>query len=569
MTSDQIIQEMSSGSGSPTLGGGAGNAGTAAPGSSTDLISAMREMVLLDYNAAKARTNVAFLQGDDKATDQYIYPNQMMDANNVVDGFYRRNRRVFSIQKKTKVGADGLMIEIAKLLTTHIDDDFIVNVTNVRIITGMSNAGWERDMIDKAPNCFKDKIFHHGKLSRADLMTIRNGLIIIDEIDTGDKEYQVLHNTLKEAGVLDVEHMRINNNRFVFISATMIRELYELYTWGELHELCTMTIPASYIGHKDFLDRGIIQEFYPLETTESAEKWVQTDILNNYGTDYRVSIVRVDTKTVVVVQNACIRKGVAFRNHTSTDKLSYDEIREFFKEPLRHHIVLGVKGFFRRANLIPNRWKLRIGATHELYTKIVDNNVQIQGLPGRMTGYWRSDIEGGHRTGPHRTSIKAVEEYEKAYIDPFGLNSYRTAGFNKKKGRVTARPTMLSPQNILNLVPVELPVVARLEHAIAHPTPFATLQEAAAFLSEKLGRRITPTSIHNIGGYQISTRLKSAYHGKNKEDLVASDRLTLDRYNRIGVGFGIVRGSSRNWMIYPVYATLDTAVVSYYVRYAI
>jgi hypothetical protein len=44
-------------------------------------------------------------------------------------------------------------------------------------------------MINKAPMKFKDKIFHHGKLLRANLMRINNGLIIIDEIDTGDKEY--------------------------------------------------------------------------------------------------------------------------------------------------------------------------------------------------------------------------------------------------------------------------------------------------------------------------------------------------------------------------------------------
>jgi len=49
-----------------------------------------------------------------------------------------------------------------------------------------------------------------------------------------------------------------------------------------------------------------------------------------------------------------------------------------------------------------------------------------------MTGYWRSEIEGGHKTGPHRTSLKAIKEYEKTYLDPFGLNSYQTNGFKKK-----------------------------------------------------------------------------------------------------------------------------------------
>jgi hypothetical protein len=425
----------------------------------SELISDNREEVLADYNAAVKRNKRRFTQGCDTATSEYIFPNQIEDANNIVDKFYNNKRRVISIQKKTKVGADGLMIEIAKLLTTHIDDKFVVNPANVRILTGMSNAGWEKDMIDKAPNCFKDKIFHHGKLSRSELQNIRNGLFIIDEIDTGDKEYQVLHTTLKEARVLDVNHMEEHNNRFVFISATMIKELYDLYRWGELHELYKMTIPTSYFGHKDFLDKGIVKEFYSLGSKENADKWVQEDIINHYGTDYRVHLVRVNVKIVDLVHNACIRNGVAFRNHTSTDRLSEDEIKEFFKEPLTQHIVLGVKGFFRRANLIPNSWKLRIGATHELYTRVVDNNVQIQGLTGRMTGYWRGDIEGGHKTGPHRTSIKAIEDYEKTYLDPFGMNTYQTAGFKKKKGKVSADTTMLSPKHIQNLKAVDLPLV--------------------------------------------------------------------------------------------------------------
>jgi hypothetical protein len=318
-------------------------------------------------------------------------------------------------------------------------------------------------MKEKAPNCFKDKIFHHGQLSKADLTSMTNGLIIIDEIDTGDKEYQVLHNTLHEAGVLDVRHMTDRNNRFIFISATMIAQLYQLYRWGDLHQLYKMTIPSAYIGHADFLEKRIIQEFYRLDCPENAEKWVKEDIIDNYGNDFRVHIVRINTKLTHHVQYACIRNGIAFRNHTSTDRLSPDEIKEFFKEDLTQHIVLGVKGFFRRANLIPNAWKLRIGATHESYTDVINNNVQIQGLTGRMTGYWRDDIESGHKTGPHRTSTQAIEQYEIIYNDPFGVNSYQTDGFKKKNGRVTSRPTMLSPANIPNLIPVALPRITPVD----------------------------------------------------------------------------------------------------------
>ena len=426
-----------------------------------DIIAAKREVVLSSYDLAVKDNYLLYLQNDVKATDQYIYENQKFDGMNISNIFYEKNRRVISVQKKTKVGADGLMIEIAKILTTHNDDSFIVDLDNVRILTGMSNAGWEKDMIDKAPACFKDKIFHHGKLSRADLINIRNGLIIIDEIDSGDKEYQVLHNTLKEAGILDVQNMEEHNNRFVFISATMIKELYDLYRWGELHELYKMTIPFEYIGHKDFLEREIIREFYSLATDENANKWVIEDILNYYGNDFRVHLVRSDKKTIEKVQNACIINRIAFRNHTSKDRLTEDEIREFFENNLNQHIVLAVKGFFRRANLIPNRWKLRIGATHELFTKKVDNNVQVQGLPGRMTGYWRNYIEQGYKIGPYRTSIKAIEEYENSYNNPFDTFTYQSSGFKKsKKGKILIRSsTMLSPKHIMNLTPINLPII--------------------------------------------------------------------------------------------------------------
>jgi len=425
----------------------------------SDIIAARREEVLRDYSSAEGTNNRRYLEGDERATSRYIFDNQIMDANDIVREFKENNRRVISITKRTKVGMDGLMIEVAKLMTTHPEDAFVVNPANIRIITGMSNAGWEKDMKEKSPNCFKDKIFHHGQLRNADLNNLRNALIIIDEIDTGDKEFQVLHNTLKEAGVLDVAHMEENNNRFMFASATMIKELYDLYRWGELHKLFKMTIPPNYIGHIDFLNKGIIKEFYSLSVPENADKWIKEDIIGMYNTDFRVHLVRVNNKFVNSLQNACIRAGISFRNHTSTDRLSTEEIKELFKEPLKNHIVLGVKGFFRRANLIPNMWKMRIGATHELYTKVVDNNVQIQGLPGRMTGYWRDVIEGGHKTGPHRTSIKAVEEYEKTFNDPFGLNSYQTAGFKKKKGKVNADFTMLSSKHITGLVTTDLPAI--------------------------------------------------------------------------------------------------------------
>ena len=484
-----------------------------------ELIAARREGVIKSYDSAVADNHTRFLENDEKATSEYIYHNQKEDAFTIVQKFIEDRVRVVSITKKTKVGMDGLMIEIAKQMCTHPDDSVVVNPASVRILTGMNNAGWEKDMKEKAPTCFKNQIFHHGQLKHAELKDIKNALIIVDEIDTGDNEDLVLHSTFDEAGLLDVEYMEQNNIRFVFASATMIKEQYDMARWGTLHAHHRMAIPADYIGHSDFMALGIIQEFYSLATPVASEKWVQEDVIDHYGTDFRVHIARVNTKTVRILQEACIKKRVRFCNHTSSDRMTKEEIREIFMEPLHTHIVIAVKGFFRRANLIPNKWKLRIGATHELFTHKVDNNVQIQGLPGRMTGYWRSVIEGGHKTGPYRTSIKAVQQYEEAYLDPFGNGSYQTAGLTKKNGSVTkSEPTMVTHTNITGLVPV----------AVASVVATSDLTKSVPIVIQ-----VTAEDYKTIVKNKVSWDLKSVHRVIQKYSSETYDRIKDMKKNQV------------------------------------
>ena len=394
-----------------------------------NLIDLNRSIVMKDYESADMKNTEAFIQGDVKATSQYIYPNQKLDAANITNKFYRTPVRVISIVKKTKVGMDGLMIELAKNLATHSDDQFAINRKNIFFITAMSNVSWEEDMKEKIPDCFKENVYHHGKLQRLKdkLRHIRNAIIINDEIDSGDKEGQKLHTLLKESGVLDMTFMEENNIRFVFVSATIINELRELYKWKDKHTSHFMTVPDTYIGHEEFLERGILKEYYDVKNSETAYRWIQEDIIDNYGSDFRVHFIRTDKKRHHFVFDACIRHGIEFRNHTSDDRISRAELNEIFTN-VTNHMVIAVKGFYRRANLIPNVWKKKIGATHEKYVKSYDTNVVVQAFPGRMSGFWKDDITNGHKTGPHRTSITAVNEYIAFYKNPLSHDlHYQTA----------------------------------------------------------------------------------------------------------------------------------------------
>jgi hypothetical protein len=59
-----------------------------------------------------------------------------------------------------------------------------------------------------------------------------------------------------------------------------------------------------------------------------------------------------------------------------------------------------------------------------------------------MIGYWKQEILNGHKTGLHRTSISAINEYEEFYKNPFGEIKYSTTGSKK---------LFVNPKHIQNL----------------------------------------------------------------------------------------------------------------------
>ena len=279
---------------------------------------ANRDFVNDSYKTAITKHNNELIKKGKELT-AYTYPNQKQDANTILNIFYNNmypenssSLRVISIIKRTKVGCNGLMIEIAKNISTHSDDNFIIMCENVFFITGMSNKSWEEEFIKDLPSCFSDNVYHHGKLKNFEkkIKELKNALIIIDEIDTGDKEGQCVHKSLEDARLLDIEYMEDNNIRFIFVSATIRNQLKELRKWGDKHKYYTMTIPENYISHGDFLEKKIIKEFYPIKNIESATKWIEEDILDYYNEDYRVHIIRTDLNNIKHIEEACKNKNI-------------------------------------------------------------------------------------------------------------------------------------------------------------------------------------------------------------------------------------------------------------------
>ena len=77
-----------------------------------------RAIVNNDYGSAEIVNKERHLAGDVKYGAEYIYENQKNDARKIVDMFYNAEIRAVSVLKRTKLGMDGLMIEISKLFAT-------------------------------------------------------------------------------------------------------------------------------------------------------------------------------------------------------------------------------------------------------------------------------------------------------------------------------------------------------------------------------------------------------------------------------------------------------------------
>lgn len=392
-----------------------------------------RQRVIANLESAIADNKYAYTQGDPFASAEYIYPNQENDANIIMENF-RSDKQVISVQKRTKIGADGLMISLCCKMTS-CEDGLIVPIENIYIITGMSNKLWEKSMIDKSPSFMKSQIFHHGKLGKIDFNKPGPKLIVIDEIDVGDKKKQKLHKLLDSFDLLDLNYLQENNIRMVFISATIIKELTCVEKWGPIHQNIIMEVPPEYVSIKYLYDKDMVKEYFKISSVAFAINWIEEDIIDHFGDEYRVHLISCDAKASQNIVNACmLYDNVEAIYHNSDDRIGEDTLNKYFMDKRDKHIIIMVKKLYSRANLIPNEWKKNIGSIMDRWTNKPDYNVLNQGLVRRMTGFWKKIIEDGHKMGIYRTNIASVLEYEKAYADPRGDHKYVANGYSIKDG---------------------------------------------------------------------------------------------------------------------------------------
>jgi hypothetical protein len=359
------------------------------------------------------------------SSEEYVYSNQKSAAATVTHLILIENKRLITIIKRTKSGANGFIFDLWRRLATHPDDTKVIPYKNIYILTGMSNKSWDTTMKTDCPHIMKPNIKHRNQMKKIvdKIKTTKNVVLIIDEFDVANGKNQTIYKTLENAGILDIEFMEKNNISIVGISATIYRELKQMKEWGKnLATHVTLEVGENYVGYEQQLP--YIREWYPVKTLKDARRWVKEDIVEYFAEgDYRVSKIRVNTAKSSkggerAIKKACGEAGICCYQDNSKERISPEEKMKIFTElTKKQHVVLMVKGFERRAEFWPTPWKLKTGALHDRYAKNPCGNVVGQSFPGRMSGYWGSEFES-HKCGIIRTSVHLIENYIRFYNDP-------------------------------------------------------------------------------------------------------------------------------------------------------
>jgi hypothetical protein len=160
-----------------------------------------------------------------------------------------------------------------------------------------------------------------------------------------------------------------------------------------------------------------------------------------------------------------------------------------------------------------------------------------------------------------REDVKILESRADAFGRKFGgmhatLTDYVASG---KEGGLTSHEKKDKKSENRKLV---------LNAIVQHTTPFRDIKDVNAFIKEKTGKRGVQEFTERKG-YKLSGRLLSIYKKKSVDDLTEDDRLTVAKYERIGIGQNISGSKGQPYMVYPVYPTMESppSAVMYFVRY--
>jgi hypothetical protein len=494
----------------------------------------------------------------------HTYENQEKHAQLIMETITHKRAYFHLLLALTQSGKTGIIPAILKKLVEMENPP--INLDNIYIISGVNDNDWKAQTKTRIPSGMKTH--HRGDLVRLGKeikeQELHNVLIIIDEAHVAAKSEMSIAKFIKNFEANDFKLLKEHNVHTLMLDATPNKVMDDINNWSMYVKKYCMPPGQNYRSHKDLLENDQIREFKDLyiddepldmtsEETEARTREIQPaiDEIRNvceYIRDHytpKYHIIRVPSGSKgSVVRDRFERIGgdvfgaenATYRPIDANNKLH--TIQNSIKEQPKKHKFIFIKEMARCALTFEPEDKEKIGVLYERKAKKIQDDVIIQGLAGRATGY----------NTPHHiiiyTSITSIERYSELWDNEFeGITDFTYAGkHNDKK-------TYMHPNRFEN-TGFE-PLTERTEDASRHFEEFETHKEAKQFAIDHTESIKGPNRLNKLGEFYV----KSLRKGDSPKIWAIEELVSMDNQSK-----GTRNNPVRYYVVYKDINDSNTAV---------
>jgi len=449
----------------------------------------------------------------------------------------------------TQCGKTGVMLSCIKEFTNV--DVTPVPVDNIFIITGLSSCEWKKQTQERLPECLKENVLHRQDLKK-ELQSRTDGkhniLILIDEVQVACGSKQSVSKILSNMGYMNIDFLLEHDIKIVEFSATPNGTAIDSERWETHSDVVYIKPGAGYVGCKDLMRQGRLQECRDLSGPDSlkAIEEISKCIDDNFpDPKYHFIRTKVGGAQEETIQNfQQIFTDIEIIRYNQSSPLDIDLVLS--RKPAKHTFIF-LKEMARCAKTFT---KEHIGIWYERRAKTMMDDVVVQGLLGRATGY--DDIGNSIVFADISSVNRYIELFDSKFSKECQWKSNSTKQDKFTNGTMSKGTFngLVSDEPVPSFAPPPVKEF-RGPDGNGYSTSDELINDMRKYLKTTNHKaRVTAIACNPLseGAYYISSTIAGSKKAKEDPNL----RLLLVKYNSMSLNTCVTK-EGRCWVVCPVY----------------
>lgn len=317
-----------------------------------------------------------------------LHSNQISFGENIRDLFLDRTVHTVLAAALTQSGKTGSMLAAIHSCMSH--PSLAISPHNVFVITGHSSNEWVQQTRERFPKSMSPNIIHRNSLKPfiSKIKTLSNVLIFIDETQIASLKGQSIHKAFTSAGISEIELYK-RDIKMVLVSATPNSCIKRFIPKRVGYEISFMEPGVGYTSVFDLLRLNRVFQYKDLCGYDIRSGKIDPQAFAN--------VLELKPLLGTVPKFHIIRTHHSFLQDITVNhfKLAFPSARfilnpsdfHFLSKSPKIHSFVFIKERLRCSTTIN---KDHLGILYERFSKRVSHSAIIQGLAGRITGYYSS-----------------------------------------------------------------------------------------------------------------------------------------------------------------------------------